>query len=144
MQRLNPAKAAVVSIATALSMGVAAPAMAQSTEPATVTEVPEYFISEVVSAATAERIANFCPTLSVNPLTGRDRSAVVFERLLADGIDPQTFPQGTGATEIQEQTAAFVEKHGLQEPTVETICEAGRAEIAEGTVVGLYLVEVQE
>ena len=117
-------------------VGLAGPGAAQ--------ELPDYFIDEIVAANWATQLATFCPSLTVNPVTAAQRSNDVLSRLSEDGIDLETMPDGVAVEEIEAKSAEISERYGLANPTTEAICEAGAQEIAAETILGRYLLLVED
>jgi hypothetical protein len=105
---------------------------------------PSYFVETVVATTTAQALAQSCPTLSLNPVTVASGTDDVLARLTADGLDPTQSGawQEDANRQMQEMQTAFVAKHRLSEPNEDLVCAAGLAEIAEGSEIGRYLVEV--
>ena len=74
-------------------------------------------------------------------------SGAVLTQLEADGFDVNAADMGMldASADIQARQEAFVAKHGLAEgASTEAVCAAARAEMADGTDIGTYLVEVAE
>ncbi|PRY21514.1 hypothetical protein CLV78_109127 [Aliiruegeria haliotis] len=130
------------SVATSLALVVAAgTASAQDKQPA-----PGYFIDTIVATTTAQNIALACPTLSFELLRASRVSGKVLEQLAKDGFDEANLEatMEDPAERIRAAQTAFLDKHDLpkQGAEFEAVCAAGLAEIAEGTEIGLYLLEI--
>ena len=106
---------------------------------------PDYYLAALINTTTAQQLALSCPTLSVDLAAMADASGVVINKLEADGFTMTA--EQTGMTDSADALAArqdaFVAKHGLTTPSLELVCAAGKAEIAEGTTMGSFLIEVQ-
>ncbi len=106
---------------------------------------PDWFVEAVVAVTTAEQLARSCAALSLEGQTVHEATTAVMVRLEEDGFDTAR-PDGgmePSAEAFRERQEAFMDKHGLTgEITVAMVCAAGRAEIAEGSVIGGYLVEM--
>ena len=107
---------------------------------------PAYYLDALINTTTAQQLALACPSLSVDLAVMAQASGVVINRLEADGFTMTAEQTGMRPSEdaLATRQQAFVAKHGLDQPTSERVCAAGKAEIAEGTVMGSYLVEVKE
>jgi hypothetical protein len=106
---------------------------------------PEYYLEALIDTTTAQQLALSCPTLSVDLAAMAEASGVVINRLEVDGFTMTA--EQTGMTDSADALAArqdaFVAKHGLDTPSPDLVCAAGKAEIAEGTKMGSFLIEVQ-
>ena len=108
---------------------------------------PAYFLDAIVASTTAQQLARSCPDVSVDPVVVSNASGGVLNRLEADGFDVTTADLGMqDATDaIKERQDAFLAKHTLSDgASIESVCAAARVEMAEGTQIGTYLVEVSE
>jgi len=106
---------------------------------------PEYFLQMVLATTTAQQLALACPSLSFEIVSASRDSGAVLSQLEADGFDGDLLEeQMVDPTPIFEaRQAAFLAKHGLTEGAAqERVCAAGVAEIADGSAIGTYLVEV--
>ena len=123
-------------LATALL--VAAPAMAD-TRP-----MPDYFVSALVATSAAQALALSCADLSVDPVAVVKASEGLLTKLEANGFDVNDPSSGmeSGEAELGAAQQAFMDKHQLDGATSDAVCAAGRAEMSEGTEIGLLLVEV--
>lgn len=136
---MSPFRPAYPALAALL---VALPAGAQELRPA-----PGYFVTAVVEVMAAQQIANGCPALSLDVDAVREGTGALMDRLQSDGFD--TSREDAGMLPSREAFAveqqAFMDKHGFVEGeiTSSNVCAAGRAEIAEGSAIGSYLVESQ-
>lgn len=107
---------------------------------------PDYYLDVLIATTTAQQLALSCPTLSVNLPAMAEASGAVINRLSEDGFDMTAEKTGMAdaSAAIAARQTAFVEKYGLDAPTEARVCAAGRAEIAAGTVMGSYLIEVAD
>lgn len=105
---------------------------------------PDYFVETVVATGVAQQLARACPTLSLNPQTVAKDSDGLMNRLAEDGIMlASEMPWADDASaRIEAEVEAFVAEYGLDAPTEEKVCGAGRAEIAAESAIGRYLLEV--
>ncbi len=121
----------------------AAPAFAQ--DDVELRPAPEWFVEAVVAVTTAEQLARSCSTLSLEGQTVHEATTEVIVRLREAGFDTDR-PDGgmEPSTEaFRAHQNAFLDKHGLSgEITEEMVCAAGRAEMAEGSKIGEYLMEM--
>ncbi|MEP3920988.1 DUF5333 family protein [Ascidiaceihabitans sp.] len=105
---------------------------------------PDYYLDALIDTTTAQQLALSCPTLSVNLPRVAQATGDVIARLEEDGFTMTA--EQTGMEDATDALAsrqdAFVTKYGLQNPSADAVCAAGRAEIQEGTVMGSYLIEV--
>lgn len=118
----------------------ALPALAEELRPA-----PDHFVQTAFATTTAQALALACPTLSFEILRAAQESGRVMGLLAQEGFDPERLSEQMidPAPRFAELRAAFLEKHGLADGApAEAVCAAGRAEIAEGSAIGGYLVEV--
>lgn len=108
---------------------------------------PGYFLDAIVATSTAQQLALSCPEVSIDPVIIGKASGAVLTQLEADGFDVNAADMGMldASADIQARQEAFVAKHGLAEgASTEAVCAAARAEMADGTDIGTYLVEVAE
>jgi len=146
MVSLGSIDGAALAVAASLSCGIAYAQDTTSADDADLRPAPDFFVDSLVAVTTAQQLARFCTDLSVDPEAVRVGTAEVIERLESDGFDTSR-PDG-GMLLPQEQIItmqdAFADKHGLSEDEVteDIVCAAGRAEIAAGSTMGRYLVEV--
>ena len=124
----------------AAAMLVAVPAMAD-TRP-----MPDYFVSALVATSAAQALALSCAELSVDPVAIVKASETLFTQLEEDGFDPNDPSAGmdNGDVELGAAQQAFMDKHQLDGAGSDVVCAAGRAEMFEGTEIGLLLVEVPQ
>ncbi|WP_146174169.1 DUF5333 family protein [Litoreibacter ponti] len=126
-----------MKIWTMIAVLAATPAMAEKRE------MPDYLVDAIVASTTARTIAMSCPDLSVNPIAANRASTELITKLEADGIstddpisdvldDPERFAA---------RQQAFMDKHDLDGAPTTLVCDAGRAEMAEGTGIGALLIE---
>ncbi len=123
------------------SVALATPAWAE------LRPAPEYFLDVIVATSTAQELARACPTVSIDPVVVGNASGAVLSQLEEDGFDVLADDLGMEDTGpgIQQRQDAFVAKHGLADRAdAETVCAAARLEMAEGTQIGTYLVEVTQ
>ena len=126
------------AIALVCGQGVA---VADAARPA-----PDYFVRAVMETTTAQALARACPDISVNPATISVASGRVLEQLQADGFDAETDDLGMQdpSEAIRAYQDAFVRKHDLDGADTARVCATARAEMAEGTAIGSYLIEVRQ
>lgn len=109
------------------------------------TTAPDYYIEALFAVSTAEQLANFCPRVGLDLQATNEASEALLVRLREDGIEGDAILAlggvEAGVVELQD---AFVETHGLSQPTEELLCDAAAAEIADGTVVGQYLTKAAQ
>lgn len=105
---------------------------------------PDYFVDTVVATGVAQQLARACPTLSLNPQTVAKDSDGLMNQLAADGImSAEEMPWAEDANaRIEAEVQAFLTQYGLEKPSEQKVCDAGTAEIAEGSDIGRYLLEV--
>ena len=123
------------------ALALALPAVAQDRVPA-----PRYFVETAMETSTAQVLAVNCPTLSIDPVAMARRSEVALKRLTDDGFTPENLMERMEdpSAEIAVLQDAFVAKHGLSDGADQnTVCAAGKAEIAEGSAIGALLLEVE-
>ncbi len=108
---------------------------------------PDYFIDAVMATTTAKQLALACADISINlPVVSADSGAVM-DRLKADGFDTATDTLGMTdpSAQIAAMQVAFLDKHNLQEGAAQRdVCSAARVEMAEGSQIGTYLMEVAQ
>jgi hypothetical protein len=104
---------------------------------------PEYFVQTLMATATAENIAELCPTLSFDAAAAADRSTEVMERLAAEGHDTKnlTATLQDPAERVRAMQNKFLGRYGLQRTGGDDklVCDAGMAEIAQGSEIGSFL-----
>ncbi len=108
---------------------------------------PVYFVDAVMATTTAKQLALACPQISINLAVVGDDAEVVMDQLKADGFDTGTETLGMvdPSQDISVMQVAFMDKHKLAEgAATETVCTAAKAEIAEGSRIGTYLLEVDQ
>jgi len=108
---------------------------------------PDYFLDAIVATSTAQELARACPTVSIDPVVLGNASGDVLSQLEEDGFDVLADDLGMEDTGpgIKLRQDAFVAKHGLANGAeTEAVCAAARSEMAEGTQIGTYLVEVSQ
>lgn len=108
---------------------------------------PAYFLDVIVATATAQQLARSCPDVSVDPVAVSNASGDVLNRLESDGFDVTAADMGMldASNAIKERQDAFLAKHTLFDgASTKLVCDAAQVEMAEGTQVGGYLVEVSE
>lgn len=108
---------------------------------------PVYFVDAVMATTTAKQLALACPQISINPVVVSKDAEAVMNQLNADGFD--TSQESLGMVDPSQDIAvmqvAFMDKHKLAEgAAAETVCAAAKAEIAEGSRIGTYLLEVEQ
>lgn len=116
-------------------------------EEAALRPAPDWFVETVVAVTTAERLALSCARLSLEGQTVHEATTAVMVRLEEEGFDTTREDGGMqpSTDAFAALQAAFVAKHGLAgETTEELVCAAGFAEMAEGTEIGGYLMEIEE
>ena len=123
---------------------VAAAFMAAGSAMADTRPMPDYFVSALVATSAAQALALSCDELNVDPLAVAKAYDVLLDKLEADGFDPlaPAADMDSGEAELAEAQKAFMDKHQLEGATGETVCAAGRSEIAEKSKIGTLLVEV--
>lgn len=126
-----------------LAMAVLPPvvALADDLRPA-----PDYFVDAMTAITTAENIATACPSLVFDATGAADVTTNVLGRLAEDGFDAKNLSAGMAdpGDAVRSAQAAFRERHGLSRDgnAFVAICEAGLAEIAEGSQIGAFLAEI--
>lgn len=108
---------------------------------------PAYFLDAIVATSTAQQLAQSCPDISIDPVIVSQASGDVLTQLEADGFDVSADDMGMldASAEIQERQDAFLTKHALSNGAqTDEVCAAARLEMAEGTQIGTYLVEVSQ
>ena len=107
---------------------------------------PDYFLTAIVASTTAQSLAVMCPELSVDPAKAFKTSETVMERLLADGFDADDPVSDMAPADdaLAARQDAFMQKHDLVGAPASKACDAGRAEMAEGSAIGQLLVEVAQ
>lgn len=108
---------------------------------------PAYFVDAVMATTTAKQLALACPQISINPVVVSGDAEVVMDQLSTDGFDTALESLGMvdPSQDIAAMQIAFMDKHKLAEgAATETVCTAAKAEIAEGSRIGTYLLEVEQ
>jgi hypothetical protein len=108
---------------------------------------PAYFVDAVMATTTAKQLAFACPQISINPVVVSGDAEVVMGQLNTDGFDTSLESLGMvdPTQDIAAMQVAFMDKHQLAEgAATETVCTAAKAEIAEGSRIGTYLLEVEQ
>ena len=115
---------------------LSAPAIAQDAG----REAPAYYLDGLFALAAAENVARFCPTLSINLEATSALTTDLLAQLTEEGIAPEDIPKLAGVAEgFDARQAEFMGRHALQGADIETVCAAGRLEIAEATPVGALM-----
>ena len=108
---------------------------------------PAYFVDAVMATTTAKQLVLACPQIRINLAVVGDDAEVVMDQLKADGFDTsnETLGMVYPSQDITVMQVAFMDKHKLVEGVAaETVCTAAKAEIAEGSRIGTYLLEVEQ
>lgn len=108
---------------------------------------PGYFLDAIVATSTAQQLAQSCPEISVDPVVVSKASGDVLTQLEADGFDVNAADLGMldATEEILKRQADFLDKHALSDGAeTDDVCAAARQEMAEGSQIGTYLVEVAQ
>jgi len=107
-------------------------------------QAPDYFIEVMFNTTTAERLAQFCQTVTVDTLHAQAQSEALINRLGEDGYgDVTSFGTLAGLEEgVVAMQTAFLEEYGLAGAGPERVCEVAEAEIDQGTTLGAYLVRI--
>lgn len=127
----------LIPLAVALTM--AAPLLADDLRPA-----PDYYVDTLFSLTMAEALATSCNAVGMDLLAAGATTTELREKLAGDGFDgDQAFSQMIDpGPAMREMQAAFLEKHpGLSDPSEEIVCAVAAQEIAEETMIGIYLFE---
>lgn len=106
---------------------------------------PGYFLDAIVATSTAQQLAQSCSEISIDPVVVSQASSDVLTQLEADGFNVNADDMGMldASEEIQQRQDAFLAKHALTNGAqTDDVCAAARVEMAEGTQIGTYLVEV--
>lgn len=119
---------------------VAMPALAD-TRP-----MPDYFVGALVATSAAEAVALSCPQLSIDPVAVVKSSETLLSQLETDGfnVSNPSVEMESGDDKLAAAQQVFMDKHALEGASSEVVCAAGRAEIADGSAIGLLLVEVSQ
>lgn len=126
---------------TLISVALATPAWAE------LRPAPDYFLDAIVATSTAQELARSCPSVSIDPVVVGKASGDVLGRLEAEGFDINSNDMGMqdASAAIKLRQDDFVAKHGLADgANPADVCAAARIEMAEGTQIGTYLVEVSQ
>jgi hypothetical protein len=130
----------MIPFAVALTM--ASPLSAEDLRPA-----PDYYVDTLFAVTMAEALAISCAPMGMDLLAAGSATTELQEQLTADGFDTDMLATqmiDTSPALLDLQTA-FLEKHpDLSEPDEDAVCAAARAELAEETAIGAYLVEAVE
>jgi hypothetical protein len=108
---------------------------------------PDYFVDAVMATTTAKQLALACPQISINLVVVSNDAEVVMSQLKTDGFDTgqETLGMVDPTQDIAVMQVAFMDKHKLAEgAATETVCAAAKAEIAAGSRIGTYLLEVEQ
>ena len=107
-------------------------------------KAPDYFIEVMFNTTTAERLAQFCPTVSVNSAYAQRQSEALVSRLSEDGYgDVSTFGELAGLEDgVAQMQDDFLARHGLAGAGVDRVCEVAHAELEDQTSLGAYLTSV--
>ena len=100
-----------------------------------------------MATSTAQQLARACPEISIDPDVVSRASGEILVRLEEDGFDTSTGELGMedASADILARQEAFLAKHDLADgASPELVCAAARVEMAEGTQIGGYLVEVAQ
>ena len=128
------------------SLIVTALCSAGAAQAAELRAAPEYYLAALIDSSTAQQLALSCSDLSVDPVRMARLSRDIIDRLEADGFTMTA--DNTGMADASDILAArqadFVSKHGLQAADEARVCAAGRAEIAEGSGMGLLLIDLAQ
>lgn len=108
---------------------------------------PAYFVDAVMATTTAKQLALACPQISINPVVVSKDAEAVMNQLNTDGFDTSLESLGMvdPSQDIAVMQVAFMDKHKLAEgAAAKIVCAAAKAEIAEGSRIGTYLLEVEQ
>ncbi|WP_147124538.1 DUF5333 family protein [Shimia ponticola] len=107
-------------------------------------QAPDYFVEVMFNTTTAERLAQFCPTVTVNAVHAQLQSEALVNRLTDEGYgDVTSFGTLAGLEEgVAELQAAFLETHALAGAGPDRVCEVAQAEIENATALGAYLMVI--
>ncbi|MEM1302264.1 MAG: DUF5333 family protein [Pseudomonadota bacterium] len=107
-------------------------------------QAPDYFIEVMFNTTTAERLAQFCPTVTVDSSHAQEQSEALVERLGADGYgDVTDFGNLSGLEDgVAAMQVAFLEKHSIAGAGPDRVCEVAKEEIEGETSLGAFLVEI--
>ncbi|MEL6913269.1 MAG: DUF5333 family protein [Pseudomonadota bacterium] len=98
---------------------------------------PDYYLDALFAVTTAERLAQFCPEVDVSLAAANAASEALLSRLAEDGLVGDALTELSGVEYgVGLRQASFMERHGLNAPSVEEICAAAEAEMAEGSALG--------
>ena len=99
-------------------------------------------------AGLAEQMAENCPDLAFDAARYQEELDRVFEGLMDQGMTQEELAAGAAAVDraalsrrTRADEAAFIEQNGIVFAEPETVCRAGKSEIAEGSAVGAFLSE---
>ncbi len=108
---------------------------------------PGYFLDAIVATSTAQQLATSCPEISIDPVVISNATGDVLSRLEADGFDVAADDLGMldASSDIETRQNAFLAKHALADgASTDAVCAAARGEIADGTQIGSFLLEVSQ
>jgi hypothetical protein len=127
----------MIPFAVALTM--ASPLAAEDLRPA-----PDYYVETLFAVTMAEALATSCAAMGMDLLAAGAATTELQEKLIADGFNPDALVTQMidPAPALRDLQTAFLEKHpDLSAPEEDAVCAAARAELAEETAIGAYLVE---
>ncbi len=105
-------------------------------------EMPEDLYDVAFANAMAEQIANGCPSLSRNSTEIERSMKAVADDLEAKGYRESDFKyleRNLPRKRIQDDAISYIQDNGIVIGVPETMCSAGRSEIAKNSTIGTFL-----
>lgn len=106
------------------------------------TEMPDNLYNVAFANAMAEQISTGCPSLSMNRPQIASSMKAVADDLEAKGYQESDFKyleQNLPRKRIQDDAIRYIQSNGIVIGVPETMCSAGRREIAKGSAIGTFL-----
>lgn len=106
------------------------------------TQVPQSLYDVAFANAMAEQIAGGCPNLSLNRSQIRQSMKTVADDLEAKGYRESDFvylERNLPRKRIQDDAIRYIQGNGIVIGVPDTMCSAGRSEIAKKSAIGTFL-----
>ncbi|WP_298846630.1 DUF5333 family protein [uncultured Ruegeria sp.] len=106
------------------------------------TEIPENLYDVAFANAMAQQIAIGCPTLSVDRSRIARSMKATADDLEAKGYRESDFKyleENMPRKRIQDDAIRYIQERGIVVGVPETMCSAGRSEIAKSSTIGTFL-----
>lgn len=109
-----------------------------------VTALPEDLHRQMLDIAFARQIASSCAGLALRQQAVHAQSEAMRDALTARGYTGRTIlniNRHRDTDRIQAEFLNWMHRRGVEPDRPQTLCDAGRAEVVEGTAIGQYLRE---